>query len=198
MATSSTKKPFSYCPGGINFSELKTKSPSMARRLEKHQEHMNTPSQATQQLLPSAPSPVNQQMVNHLFKFCLLFFTPILAALASTLPTVLSHKQPPKPARRKTNSRKHRKTYNGEATQYQRPPLLLLRLPNFPTNSSAFSKQPDDGQLQPLRSRPLHLDPTSNPSPVHAHHPGRPDQPSHLSATSTRCSPSSTANACHR
>ena len=74
MATSSTKKPFSYCPGGINFSELKTKSPSMARRLEKHQEHMNTPSQATQQLLPSAPSPVNQQMVNHLFEFCLFFF----------------------------------------------------------------------------------------------------------------------------
>ena len=71
MATSSTKKPFSYCPGGINFSELKTKSPSMARRLEKHQEHMNTPSQATQQLLPSALSPVNQQMVNHLFEFCL-------------------------------------------------------------------------------------------------------------------------------
>ena len=74
MATSSTKKPFSYCPGGINFSELKTKSPSMARRLEKHQEHMNTPSQATQQLLPSAPSPVNQQMVNHLFEFCFCLF----------------------------------------------------------------------------------------------------------------------------
>ena len=157
MATSSTKKPFSYCPGGINFSELKTKSPSMARRLEKHQEHMNTPSQATQQLLPSAPSPVNQQMVNHLFEFCLLFFTPILAALATTLPTVLSHKQPPKPTRRKTNSRKHWETNDGEATQYQRPPLLLLRLPNFPTNSSAFPKQPDDGQLQPLRG--INLDP---------------------------------------
>ena len=198
MATSSTKKPFSYCPGGINFSELKTKSPSMARRLEKHQEHMNTPSQATQQLLPSAPSPVNQQMVNHLFEFCFLFFTPILAALATTLPTVLSHKQPPKPARRKTNSRKHWETNDGEATQHQRPPLLLLRLPNFPTNSSAFSEQPDDGQLQSLRSRPLHLDPTSNPSPVHAHHPGRPDQSSHLSPTSTRCSPTSTGNACHR
>ena len=154
MATSSTKKPFSYCPGGINFSELKTKSPSMARRLEKHQEHMNTPSpsQATQQLLPSAPSPVNQQMVNHLFEFCLLFFTPILAALASTLPTVLSHKQPPKPARMKTNSGNQRETNNGEATEYQRPPLLLQRVPNFPTTSSAFPKQPDDGQLQPLRS----------------------------------------------
>ena len=44
MATSSTKKPFSYCPGGINFSELKTKSPSMARRLEKHQEPDGTES----------------------------------------------------------------------------------------------------------------------------------------------------------
>ena len=66
MATSSTKKPFSYCPGGINFSELKTKSPSMARRIEKHQEHMSTPSPTTQ-LLPSAPSPANQQMVNPLF-----------------------------------------------------------------------------------------------------------------------------------
>ena len=62
----STKKPFSYCPGGINFSELKTKSPSMARRIEKHQEQMSAPSPAPQ-LLPSAPSPANQQMVNPLF-----------------------------------------------------------------------------------------------------------------------------------
>ena len=66
MATSSTKKPFSYCPGGINFSELKTKSPSMARRLEKHQEHMSSPPSQPANLRPSAPSPVNQQMVNPL------------------------------------------------------------------------------------------------------------------------------------
>ena len=66
MATSSTKKPFSYCPGGINFSELKTKSPSMARRLEKHQEQMSNPAPPPQ-LLPSAPSPTSQKMVNLLF-----------------------------------------------------------------------------------------------------------------------------------
>lgn len=66
MATSSTKKPFSYCPGGINFNELKTKSPSMARRIEKHQEHMSSPPSQQAQLRPSAPSPANQQMVNPL------------------------------------------------------------------------------------------------------------------------------------
>jgi hypothetical protein len=33
-----TRKPFSYCPGGINFSELK--SPRMARRIAKHQSQM--------------------------------------------------------------------------------------------------------------------------------------------------------------
>jgi len=33
-----TKKPFTYCPGGINFNELK--SPKMARRIAKHQSQM--------------------------------------------------------------------------------------------------------------------------------------------------------------
>lgn len=37
-----TKKPFSYCPGGIDFSELK--SPKIARRIAKHQAGMNEPS----------------------------------------------------------------------------------------------------------------------------------------------------------
>jgi len=49
IATSGgTRKPFSYCPGGIDFSELK--SPKMAKRIAKHQRGM-TPS------APSAPSP---------------------------------------------------------------------------------------------------------------------------------------------
>ena len=39
---SGTKKPFSYCPGGIDFSELK--SPKIARRIAKHQAGMNEPS----------------------------------------------------------------------------------------------------------------------------------------------------------
>ena len=89
MATSSTKKPFSYCPGGINFSELKTKSPSMARRIEKHQEHMSTPS-PTPQLLPSAPSPANQQMVNPLLiqishKDCILAALPPASSFSNLL-----------------------------------------------------------------------------------------------------------------
>ena len=37
-----TKKPFSYCPGGIDFSELK--SPKIARRIAKHQAGINEPS----------------------------------------------------------------------------------------------------------------------------------------------------------
>ena len=61
MATAGTKKPFSYCPGGINFNELK--SPAMARRIAKHQENLMKPAPQPQ-LLPSAPSPVNQVMVS--------------------------------------------------------------------------------------------------------------------------------------
>ena len=37
-----SKKPFSYCPGGIDFSELK--SPKIARRIAKHQAGINEPS----------------------------------------------------------------------------------------------------------------------------------------------------------
>jgi hypothetical protein len=42
-----TRKPFSYCPGGINFSELK--SPRMARRIAKHQSQMEPVGQQQQQ-----------------------------------------------------------------------------------------------------------------------------------------------------
>ena len=35
-----SKKPFSYCPGGIDFSELK--SPKIARRIAKHQAGAST------------------------------------------------------------------------------------------------------------------------------------------------------------
>ena len=49
IATSGgTRKPFSYCPGGIDFSELK--SPKMAKRIAKHQSGMTAAP-------PSAPSP---------------------------------------------------------------------------------------------------------------------------------------------
>jgi hypothetical protein len=41
------RKPFSYCPGGINFSELK--SPRMARRIAKHQSQMEPVGQQPQQ-----------------------------------------------------------------------------------------------------------------------------------------------------
>ena len=33
------RKPFTYCPGGIDFSQLK--SPKMAKRIAKHQAQMN-------------------------------------------------------------------------------------------------------------------------------------------------------------
>jgi hypothetical protein len=42
-----TRKPFTYCPGGINFSELK--SPRMARRIAKHQSQMEPVEQQPQQ-----------------------------------------------------------------------------------------------------------------------------------------------------
>ena len=40
-----TKKPFSYIPGGIDFSELK--SPKMARRIAKHQAGISEPVQVS-------------------------------------------------------------------------------------------------------------------------------------------------------
>ena len=43
-----TRKPFTYCPGGINFSELK--SPRMARRIAKHQAQMEPAAAPEQQL----------------------------------------------------------------------------------------------------------------------------------------------------
>jgi hypothetical protein len=55
-----TRKPFSYCPGGINFSELK--SPRMARRIAKHQSQMEPVGQQQQQeavgsvVAPSQPA----------------------------------------------------------------------------------------------------------------------------------------------
>merc|ERR1719270_3151516 len=54
-----SKKPFSYCPGGIDFSELK--SPKIARRIAKHQAGINEPSstlppqQKTPTPVPSTP-----------------------------------------------------------------------------------------------------------------------------------------------
>ena len=69
IATSGgTKKPFSYCPGGIDFSELK--SPKMARRIAKHQSGMaaSTPPCA---IPPSAPSP------SMVIRFFLFFFKVI-------------------------------------------------------------------------------------------------------------------------
>ena len=35
MSNQNGKKPFSYCPGGIDFSQLK--SPKMAKRIARHQ-----------------------------------------------------------------------------------------------------------------------------------------------------------------
>ena len=52
-----TRKPFTYCPGGIDFSELK--SPRMARRIAKHQSQMES---AVQQL-PNATAGVEQQQL---------------------------------------------------------------------------------------------------------------------------------------
>ena len=52
-----TRKPFTYCPGGIDFSELK--SPRMARRIAKHQSQMES---AVQQL-PTATAGVEQQQL---------------------------------------------------------------------------------------------------------------------------------------
>lgn len=49
------KKPFSYCPGGIDFSELK--SPKIARRIAKHQAGINEP--------PSSPSTLPNQKVSY-------------------------------------------------------------------------------------------------------------------------------------
>lgn len=53
-----TKKPFTYCPGGINFSELK--SPRMARRIAKHQSQMEN----TQTLPHQASSDMPQNTYN--------------------------------------------------------------------------------------------------------------------------------------
>jgi len=55
-----TKKPFTYCPGGINFNELK--SPRMARRIAKHQSQMeNTQTLASNNTNPSdALTQINQ------------------------------------------------------------------------------------------------------------------------------------------
>ena len=52
-----TRKPFTYCPGGIDFSELK--SPRMARRIAKHQSQMES---AVQQL-PNVTAGVEQQQL---------------------------------------------------------------------------------------------------------------------------------------
>jgi len=58
IATSGgTRKPFSYCPGGIDFSELK--SPKMARRIAKHQSGMSaaSPCPPSPLTVPSSPTP---------------------------------------------------------------------------------------------------------------------------------------------
>ena len=52
-ASGGTKKPFSYCPGGIDFSELK--SPKMARRIAKHQSGMGETTLTPSCAVPSSP-----------------------------------------------------------------------------------------------------------------------------------------------
>ena len=57
MNSGGTKKPFTYCPGGINFNELK--SPKMARRIAKHQSQI----QETQTLPPKGVNADNNPQV---------------------------------------------------------------------------------------------------------------------------------------
>lgn len=56
-----TKKPFSYCPGGIDFSQLK--SPRMARRIAKHQAQMEEPSSNGGNQQQAQPQPLTMLQV---------------------------------------------------------------------------------------------------------------------------------------
>ena len=68
------KKPFTYCPGGINFNELK--SPKMAKRIARHQ--AQKAQMETEQsepdfavgTLPTRSTPQPQQQINQTAQVC--------------------------------------------------------------------------------------------------------------------------------